>query len=104
MKHEFTHSDPVADYLLKDLKLPPQVQQKMLDYHSTTNEILRHFWSSFVPYKAEKNKRMVESLKRQKDKMNEVLITANSYKANLDVIKQVITESQVSFGMQYVGC
>jgi len=73
-----------------DLKLPPQVQQKMLDYHSTTNEILRHFWSSFVPYKAEKNKRMVESLKRQKDKMNEVLITANSYKANLDVIKQAL--------------
>lgn len=72
-----------------DLKLPPQVQQKMLDYHSTTNEILRHFWSSFVPYKVEKNKRMVESLRRQKDKMNEVLITANSYRANLDVIKQV---------------
>ncbi|CAO3669230.1 unnamed protein product [Umbelopsis vinacea] len=73
-----------------DLKLPPQVQQKMLDYHSTTNEILRHFWSSFVPYKVEKNKRMVESLRRQKDKMNEVLITANSYRANLDVIKQAL--------------
>ena len=32
---------------------------------------------------------MVDSLKRQKDKMSEVLITANSYKANLDAVKHV---------------
>ncbi|CAO3664100.1 unnamed protein product [Umbelopsis ramanniana] len=74
-----------------DLKLPAQVQQKMIDYHSTTNEILRHFWSSFVPYKAEKNRRMVDSLKRQKEKMSEVLITANSYKANLDAVKHALS-------------
>ncbi|KAI8577586.1 hypothetical protein K450DRAFT_251531 [Umbelopsis ramanniana AG] len=74
-----------------DLKLPAQVQQKMIDYHSTTNEILRHFWSSFVPYKAEKNRRMVDSLKRQKDKMSEVLITANSFKANLDAVKHALS-------------
>ncbi|KAM3578831.1 RNA polymerase II transcription factor B subunit 1 [Umbelopsis sp. WA50703] len=61
-----------------------------MDYHSTTNEILRHFWSSFSPYKAEKNKRMVDSLRRQREKINEVLISANSYKVNLDSIKQAL--------------
>ncbi|KAG2183387.1 hypothetical protein INT43_006393 [Umbelopsis isabellina] len=71
-----------------DLKLPPQMQQRLMDYHSTTNEILRHFWSSFSPYKAEKNKRMVDSLKRQREKINEVLISANSFKVNLESIKQ----------------
>ena len=42
------------DKSANDMKLPPQAQQKIQSYHSATNEILRHFWSSFDPYKAEK--------------------------------------------------
>ncbi|KAI8138403.1 hypothetical protein BJV82DRAFT_631379 [Fennellomyces sp. T-0311] len=73
-----------------DIKLPPMVQQKVQSYHSATNEILRHFWSSFEPYKADKNIRMVESLKKQKEKLNEVLITVNSYQGDVERCKRML--------------
>ncbi|KAI9275888.1 hypothetical protein BDA99DRAFT_198166 [Phascolomyces articulosus] len=56
-----------------DVKLPPHILQKIQSYHSATNEILRHFWSSFDPYKADKNVRMVESLKKQRSKLKDVV-------------------------------
>ncbi|KAI8988724.1 hypothetical protein BDB01DRAFT_782937 [Pilobolus umbonatus] len=73
-----------------DVKLPPQVQQKIQSYHSATNEILRHFWASFEPYKADKNSRMVESLKSQQQKLKEILITVVSFDGNPEKCKQVI--------------
>jgi transcription initiation factor TFIIH subunit 1 len=54
-----------------DLKFPVSLQQKIKNHHGKSNEILRHFWSSFIPYKAEKNKRMVEGLRCQRDKFHE---------------------------------
>jgi transcription initiation factor TFIIH subunit 1 len=75
--------------LFTDIKLPPQVQQKIQSYHSLTNEILRHFWSSYEPYKAEKNLRMVESLKKQQEKLKEVLIAVVSYEGDPEKCKQV---------------
>lgn len=69
--------------------MPPPIQQKVQSYHSATNEILRHFWSSFEPYKEEKNTRMVEALKKQKEKLKEVLITVQSYKGDVDRCKLV---------------
>ena len=72
-----------------DVKLPPQVQQKVQSYHSATNEILRHFWASYDPYKADKNTRMADGLKKQREKFNEILITVNSYQGDVDKCKRV---------------
>lgn len=76
-----------------DLKFPASLQQKIQSHHGTSNEILRHFWSSFIPYKAEKNKPMVEGLRGQRDKFHEILIavvTANYYHVNVERVKQVL--------------
>lgn len=72
-----------------DVKLPPQVQQKIQSYHSATNEILRHFWSSWEPYKADKNLRMIEGLKKQQEKLKEILVAVVSYEGDPERCKQV---------------
>lgn len=72
-----------------DFKLPSAVQQKIQSYHSATNEILRHFWSSYEPYKPDKNNRMTEGLKRQQEKLKEILISVVSYEGDPDKCKQV---------------
>ncbi|KAI7868323.1 hypothetical protein BDF14DRAFT_1795356 [Spinellus fusiger] len=82
-----------------DAKLPPLVQQKVQSYHSATNEILRHFWSSFDPYKADKNIRMVESLRKQQEKINEVLIAVNSHQGDVNRCKQVSQDSELLKGL-----
>ncbi|CEP18809.1 hypothetical protein [Parasitella parasitica] len=71
IKKKIRHDDKSAT----DVKLPPQVQQRIQSYHSATNEILRHFWSSWEPYKADKNVRMIDGLKKQQEKLNELLTT-----------------------------
>ncbi|KAI9359051.1 hypothetical protein BD770DRAFT_64423 [Pilaira anomala] len=73
-----------------DIKLPPQVQQKIQSYHSATNEILRHFWSSFEPYKPEKNNRMIEGLKKQQEKLKDILVTVVSYDGDPERCKQTL--------------
>ncbi|KAG0174169.1 RNA polymerase II transcription factor B subunit 1 [Apophysomyces sp. BC1015] len=73
-----------------DFKLPTAVQQKIQSYHSATNEILRHFWSSYDPYRVEKNTRMAEGLKRQQERMKEILITVNSYKGDVGHCEQML--------------
>ncbi|SAM04691.1 hypothetical protein [Absidia glauca] len=72
-----------------DEKLPTPALLAIQSYHSATNEILRHFWSSNDPYRADKNARMVEGLKRQQKKYNEVLITVNSHRGDVDRGKEV---------------
>ncbi|ORZ03165.1 hypothetical protein BCR43DRAFT_38191 [Syncephalastrum racemosum] len=73
-----------------DARLPPQLQAKVQNYHSATNEILRHFWASYEPYRADKNLRMMDSLrKQQKEKLNEIRTAANSLDADLDRVLQV---------------
>lgn len=69
--------------------MPQQVQQQIQGFHSTTNEILRHFWSSWDPYVAEKNLRMIESLKKQQVKLKDVLALVVSYEGNPEKCKQV---------------
>jgi transcription initiation factor TFIIH subunit 1 len=76
-------------FLLLDEKLPTPALLAIQSYHSATNEILRHFWSSNDPYRADKNARMVEGLKRQQKKYNEVLITVNSHRGDVDRGKEV---------------
>ncbi|OAD74734.1 hypothetical protein PHYBLDRAFT_61213 [Phycomyces blakesleeanus NRRL 1555(-)] len=73
-----------------DAKLPPPVQQKIQNYHSATNEILRHFWSSFDPYRPEKNVRMVEGLRKQQEKLKEVLTVVNSYQGDVNRCRQTL--------------
>ncbi|KAI9499574.1 hypothetical protein BDB00DRAFT_794531 [Zychaea mexicana] len=73
-----------------DAKLPPMIQQKVQSYHSATNEILRHFWSSFEPYRADKNIRMAESLKKQKEKLKEVLTTVNRYEGDVERCRKML--------------
>jgi transcription initiation factor TFIIH subunit 1 len=85
IKRKIRHDDKST----ADIKLPPPVQQKIQNYHSLTNEILRHFWSSYEPYKADKNLRMVESLKKQQEKLKEVLIAVVSYEGDPEKCKQV---------------
>lgn len=80
-----------------EVKLPPIVQQKVQSYHSATNEILRHFWSSFEPYKAEKNTRMVEALKKQQEKLNDILATVVNYEGDAEKCKQVSNEKESSY-------
>lgn len=75
--------------MLLDEKLPTPALLAIQSYHSATNEILRHFWSSNDPYRADKNARMVEGLKRQQKKYNEVLITVNSHRGDVDRGKEV---------------
>ncbi|KAI7888016.1 uncharacterized protein EV154DRAFT_518973 [Mucor mucedo] len=69
IKRKIRHDDKS----ISEVRLPPQVQQKIQGYHSATNEILRHFWSSFEPYKPEKNIRMIEALKKQQEKLKDIL-------------------------------
>lgn len=76
-------------FIFLDVKLPNQVQNKIQSYHSATNEILRHFWSSFEPFKADKNARMVESLKQQQAKLKEILVTVVSYDGDEQKCKHV---------------
>jgi transcription initiation factor TFIIH subunit 1 len=76
-------------FFLIDTKLPPPIQQKVQSYHSATNEILRHFWSSFEPYKSDKNKRMVDGLKKQQEKLKEILNTVVQNDGDKDRCKQV---------------
>lgn len=78
-----------------DIKLPPQVQQKIQSYHSATNEILRHFWSSWEPYKADKNLRMIEGLKKQQEKLKEILVAVVSYEGDPERCKQVKKDLQI---------
>ncbi|KAI8981827.1 hypothetical protein BDF20DRAFT_863451 [Mycotypha africana] len=73
-----------------DMRFPPQVQSKIHAFHMATNELLRHFWSSWEPYRADKNQRMVESLKRQKDKLKEVLISVVSFQGDPEKCKQTL--------------
>ncbi|KAG2206861.1 hypothetical protein INT47_007618 [Mucor saturninus] len=75
IKRKIRHDDKSISGILTYIKvrLPPQVQQKIQGYHSATNEILRHFWSSFEPYKPEKNIRMIEALKKQQEKLKDIL-------------------------------
>lgn len=65
------------------------MQQKIQSYHSATNEILRHFWSSWEPYKADKNLRMIEGLKKQQGKLNEILTAVVSYEGDAERCRQV---------------
>ncbi|KAL1929747.1 hypothetical protein VTP01DRAFT_1885 [Rhizomucor pusillus] len=88
VKRKAQHAEKISK---NDIKLPPPIQQKVQSYHSATNEILRHFWSSFEPYKEEKNTRMVEALKKQKEKLKEVLITVQSYKGDVDRCKLMLS-------------
>lgn len=71
------------------MKLPPQVQQKIQSYHSATNEILRHFWSSFEPYKPEKNIRMIEALKKQQEKLKDIVGAVVGSDGDAERCKQV---------------
>ncbi|RCI06635.1 RNA polymerase II transcription factor B subunit 1 [Rhizopus stolonifer] len=73
-----------------DTKLPNSVQQKIQSYHSATNEILRHFWSSYEPYKPDKNNRMIEGLRRQQEKLKEILISVVSYDGDPERCKQTL--------------
>ncbi|RUS25797.1 hypothetical protein BC938DRAFT_471655 [Jimgerdemannia flammicorona] len=60
-----------------DAKLPVSIQHKLTAYQSATNEILRHFWASAEPnYRADKNARMVEALRKQQEKARELLALA----------------------------
>lgn len=62
----------------------------MAAYQSATNELLRHFWASAEPnYRPDKNTRMVEALKKQQEKVKEVLIVANAEGIDIERIKQV---------------
>ncbi|PHZ12085.1 uncharacterized protein RHIMIDRAFT_313605 [Rhizopus microsporus ATCC 52813] len=79
-----------VDKTSSDFKLPSAVQQKIQSYHSATNEILRHFWSSYEPYKPDKNNRMTEGLKRQQEKLKEILISVVSYDGDPDKCKQTL--------------
>ncbi|CEG70981.1 hypothetical protein RMATCC62417_06783 [Rhizopus microsporus] len=79
-----------VDKTSSDFKLPSAVQQKIQSYHSATNEILRHFWSSYEPYKPDKNNRMTEGLKRQQEKLKEILISVVSYEGDPDKCKQTL--------------
>ncbi|KAI8339712.1 hypothetical protein BC941DRAFT_421236 [Chlamydoabsidia padenii] len=74
---------------VSDEKLPAPALLAIQGYHSATNEILRHFWSSNDPYRADKNARMVDGLKRQQKKYKEVLITVNSHRGDVDRGKEV---------------
>ncbi|CAO3636561.1 unnamed protein product [Mucor hiemalis] len=78
------------DKSANDIKLPPQVQQKVQSYHSATNEILRHFWSSFEPYKPEKNLRMIEGLNKQQEKLKEILNIVASHDGDSERCKQTL--------------
>jgi transcription initiation factor TFIIH subunit 1 len=73
------------------VKLPPKVQQQIQSYHSATNEILRHFWSSFEPYRADKNPRMIEALKKQKEKLKDILQAVASYDGDQERCELVIS-------------
>ncbi|GAA5807349.1 hypothetical protein MFLAVUS_000707 [Mucor flavus] len=86
IKRKIRHDDKSV----AEVKLPPIVQQKVQSYHSATNEILRHFWSSFEPYKAEKNTRMVEALKKQQEKLNDILATVVNYEGDAEKCKQTL--------------
>ncbi|KAL7309972.1 RNA polymerase II transcription factor B subunit 1 [Mucor circinelloides] len=86
IKKKIRHDDRSA----ADVKLPPQVQQKIQSYHSATNEILRHFWSSWEPYKADKNLRMIEGLKKQQEKLKEILVAVVSYEGDPERCKQTL--------------
>ncbi|KAI8887742.1 hypothetical protein K501DRAFT_241856 [Backusella circina FSU 941] len=86
IKKKMRYSDKAAT----DVKLPPQIQQRVQIYHSTTNEILRHFWASFEPYKAEKNHRMVDGLRKQQIKLNELLKTVESVDGDVERCKKTL--------------
>ncbi|KAF7732507.1 RNA polymerase II transcription factor B subunit 1 [Apophysomyces ossiformis] len=73
-----------------EVKLPTALQQKIQSYHSATNEILRHFWSSFEPYRAEKNARMTEGLKKQQERLKGILVTVNSHKGDVSHCEQML--------------
>ncbi|KAG1139245.1 hypothetical protein G6F37_009903 [Rhizopus arrhizus] len=73
-----------------DNKLPGSVQQRIQGYHSATNEILRHFWSSYEPYKPDKNNRMIEGLRRQQERLKEILISVVSYDGDPERCKQTL--------------
>ncbi|CAO3595342.1 unnamed protein product [Absidia cylindrospora] len=79
-----------------DEKLPTPALLAIQSYHSASNEVLRHFWSSNYPYRADKNTRMVEGLKRQLKKYNEVLISVNSYHGDVDCGKEVLAPLHVA--------
>ncbi|CDS02639.1 hypothetical protein LRAMOSA00044 [Lichtheimia ramosa] len=93
IKRKVMHDQQIAG---ADVKLPPQVHQKVQSYHSATNEILRHFWASYDPYRADKNTRMADGLKKQREKLNEILITVNSYQGDVDKCKRMLTPVMVA--------
>ncbi|CAO3638956.1 unnamed protein product [Cunninghamella echinulata] len=73
-----------------DQKLPPTALQVIQNFHSATNEILRHFWSSNDPYRPDKNTRMIEGLKRQQKKVNSVLDDISKSNGDIDRGKEVL--------------
>jgi transcription initiation factor TFIIH subunit 1 len=75
-----------------DVRFPPQIQQKIQSYHSATNEILRHFWASYEPYRAEKNHRMVEGLRKQQAKLDE-LVKALKNEGDMERCRKVRKEN-----------
>ncbi|KAI8047662.1 uncharacterized protein B0P05DRAFT_565517 [Gilbertella persicaria] len=75
---------------VQDVKLAPQLQQKIQSFHSATNEILRHFWSSFEPYKAEKNSRMIEGLKKQQEKLKELLTLVSNHEGDAERCRRTL--------------
>ncbi|KAI8640631.1 hypothetical protein BD408DRAFT_419387 [Parasitella parasitica] len=86
IKKKIRHGDKSAT----DVKLPPQVQQKIQSFHSATNEILRHFWSSWEPYKADKNLRMIDGLKKQQERLKEILTAVVSYGGDAERCKHTL--------------
>lgn len=85
-----------------DNKLPGSVQQRIQGYHSATNEILRHFWSSYEPYKPDKNNRMIEGLRRQQERLKEILISVVSYDGDPERCKQVETYKHIYFNFTHI--
>ncbi|OBZ83977.1 General transcription factor IIH subunit 1 [Choanephora cucurbitarum] len=86
IKRKIRHDDKSA----QDVKLTPQLQQKIQSFHSATNEILRHFWSSFEPYKPAKNMRMIEGLRKQQEKIKELLATVAHSDGDTERCKQAL--------------
>ncbi|CAO3614392.1 unnamed protein product [Cunninghamella blakesleeana] len=73
-----------------DQKLPPIALQVIQNFHSATNEILRHFWASNDPYRPDKNTRMIEGLKRQQKKLNDVLNDVSKNHGDVNRGKEVL--------------
>jgi len=61
------------------MKIPPALEQQVMNIHSASKEFLRHFWStvnSTAPERIEKNKRMVEQIRKTLERIDEVAETA----------------------------